>query len=207
MTKVQAINSELMQCHWELSRLLNTSGESDEPLPPKDVDWWRQVTKWRSEAYNPNMYELYQWFVRTPKHTDVLRYMAGIFDRDKDDWSKAVAFNKGEADRYRYMQLNFLGSSTRSCIADLFYWYHKKIVARKSWLIDDSSIDRGRFTAERYVDTNIQWYSKFSIGDIEVQFTWRVLSANVLEVIFTRNTALYDSADSWEKLRAMCTEE
>ena len=185
MPTLHAIESELVQCRAELARL----------TPLMAPTWGAKRARWITEGTDPSMEDLYASFVRNPTTpADLVRYMAGIFD------------NTNQA--YRYVELNFMGGGTVDAwIKDLFDWYYTKCILKKPWLSNQA--DTGTFTAERYINTNhTQFYTTLNIGGRDIQIAWiRPKNGNVLEVIFTRDPALYRSTARWEVLKAQCTAE
>jgi hypothetical protein len=180
MPTLHAIESELVQCRAELARLTPT--------------WWDKRARWITDGTNPSMEDLYDSFVRNPTTpADLVCYMAGIFD------------NSNQA--YRYVELNFLGGTVDAWIKDLFEWYYTKCILNKAWLSNNA--DTGNFTEERYITTKYtQFYTKLYIGGREIQIAWiRPNNGNILEVVFTRDTALYKSTAWWDALKAQCTTE
>ena len=182
MPTLHAIESELVQCRAELARL----------TPLMAPTWRAKRARWITEGTDPSMEDLYASFVRNPTTpADLVRYMAGIFDNDQ---------------AYRYVELNFMGGGTVDAwIKDLFDWYYTKCILKKPWLSNQA--DTGTFTAERYINTNhTQFYTTLNIGGRDIQIAWiRPKNGNVLEVVFTRDPALYRSTARWDDLKAQCT--
>jgi hypothetical protein len=162
--------------------------DSSESFSSVESRWRAQSRAWRSARANPSLNDLYPFFVRTPDCASVIRYMSDVFRGGRN---------------YRYMKLNFLGLSVPTCIANLFSWYCIKETCKKKWL--DEDIDRGEVGETRYVDARLQFYTTFTFGERVIYFTWRRPSLDVLDVIFTGDSALYASDESWTDLQKRCT--
>jgi hypothetical protein len=192
MPSLHTIDAELAHCRAELSHLLRA--EEETPAERLDIQWVKQCDQWEEQGADPTLNTLYSWIVQTPAPVAVIRYMVGVFNGDN---------------AYRHVRLNFFGSDSDVCIANLFYWYHKKNRLRRQWLDRDPSIDRGVLGSTRHIDpphARVQWYTTFTVGERVIYFTWRRPSELVLDVVFTSDPALYESNEPWEELTAKCTD-
>jgi hypothetical protein len=189
MPSLHTIDAALARCRTELACLLRAEEEPAEPSLA--IQWMRQRKAWERHRADPSLVDLYHWAVQTPEPHTVIWYVLGLFCGHTE---------------YRYMRLNFLDNDVSDSIANVFYWYYKKIICNKAWLDDRSSIEQGTLGDTRYVDARTQWYNTLTFKKHVIYFTWRRPSDLVLDVVFTTDPALYESNESWKELTKKCTD-
>jgi hypothetical protein len=204
MNKIQLIDSELMKCMLEMSKLSSKYVNKNEyssshtklratPLGTASSEWVEKRDQWGREKKSPTLVELYSYHIKFPSPDVVIDYMQRLFNG---------------SDVYRHAVFNFLGENVNFSIWQIFNWFFVINQMNGTFLtLDEYASPENNFLDLGFVErsqTCCQFYLEMKFGKHIIFLTWIRSSEFVLDVIFSSKDDFCTSKLPFDDLKKKC---